>query len=278
MTREELISNIASLITTGGNQTSAAKIRTALGNLVESTYNPDSDGAPLNVNYFDLVSMLFRDEVPASPNAANDEFLGDSLSDSWTLFQNSSQVLTVEKSFLNMTNTGQSTNLVRGIFKTLPAGNLTIICKVHIPMHGGGDGKVGLCLFEDAASNQNTTPLGYLGIYLGSSPKLIVETATNYSGTFTERVSYAPATTPSPLYLKITRTGSAYTWFFSTDGVVWQQMPAYATLPFTAGQFGLIVNNAGSASKRGLFDWVRIYATDPGILGEVHEFLTMPAE
>jgi hypothetical protein len=219
------------------------------------------------------------DAVPASPDAANDEFTA-ALSGSWTKWQptGSSNSVIDNSAGLHrqIANSFSDLNKWHGAFRSLPAdgpidGGSTIATKVIVNTQtahdtgGGGDNygnQAGLALFQDVQTNPTTTDFyvftlfkkGVDGTNAGNGALgdvlLRLEKWTDYQTFDSALVSLALPVVQGALYLKMWREGSSvfagdgpWNFYASTDGLGWQFL--------YRGMLDFVPARVGLASREG---------------------------
>lgn len=189
------------------------------------------------------------DKTPASPSAYDDEFPGSVLDDGWTEYDSGDQqTVAVDDGDVSLTAPTQdaSSGKLTGLYKALPAGDLTLEAKLKLDVStppSAGFVVGGLTLYEDAADTSKSAHILGIAYHIGptnsASPSWI---------TFTDEDAFRDIVTiyldgtvsaDNYLYYRVTRSGSTYTAYWSADGTNWT---SYSLAPeFTPAHFGLSV-------------------------------------
>lgn len=220
-----------------------------------------------------MAGLWLADASPASAHAENDEFADNSggVPSGWTEYDHGS-VATVseDEQGLVITVANQAAVAHTGIYKAIPAGDFTIWSKVHIsgPAHliNAPSLSAGLALFEDASLS--TGDVRTYGISAETTPLMVVRSMTDYGYGGGAVMSSHETKLRTDTYLRISRTGTTYTFFTSDDGTSWQRSFSTAALGITPTHFGpyfLGVNAGITTSAR--FSFFRYVASDLGMNG-----------
>lgn len=168
------------------------------------------------VNYSSFIA-------PASANADDDEFTG---SYTWTDFQSTSGFsATVGDYGLKITAPNAAgANRIRGAMKSLTLANGDRIYCHLACQHFGAVGAAylvgGMALVEDTAS-PNTTDLSTVEIVVGDSGVLARQSQCADWQNVTPGTAITLDTNARSAFLMISRSGSTYSYWVSTDGLSW---------------------------------------------------------
>lgn len=231
----------------------------------------DDTGGKLNFDASHTHSVLKNfwnpDAPPASPHANDDEFLDGSggVPGGWTETDHGSKLTVVEDAtykHVALTHTGGAgTHNIAGIYKSVPAGDFTIWTKCS--MFAIGDNvDVGLALFEDATST--TGDINTFGIRRAAPNAIQRNTWAAYNATPTN--NFGESLILTTVYLRIRRNGTTYYFDFSNDGLGWKQGSFSGSFAVPT-HMGLFVQNNGSNTVKGTFEFYRFLASDVGING-----------
>ena len=214
------------------------------------------------------------DKPQVVPNAVDDEFPNTSLDVKWSQFGSGDMTVTVADNLVKLAQASQGSYKLSGIYQALAAGDCEIIAKLMMQPNATNFSEFGLCLLEDGA-NTPTTPLKTFGYYNASTSSMAGFSVA--SEVWSNRTTYSSGTQPAtnipfslaaPLYFRIRRIGTNYTFFISNNGVAWNEIVASHALTFTPQHFGLYIYNNGSGSNKvGMCDWIRRYGALPDYLG-----------
>jgi hypothetical protein len=105
------------------------------------------------------------DMPPASPSSLDDEFDDGSVDAKWNTFQGTGLTVSEANHMLKMVAVTNAGNKVQGIYQSLPAGDFTVVTKVSLVAPVTANFlEAGLILYQDAASNPNTSDLISFGL------------------------------------------------------------------------------------------------------------------
>ncbi len=206
------------------------------------------------------------DAPPASPTAQDDHFDDASIAAKWVAFQpNAVFSATESDTFLKLTHTTEAAAAVRGYYQTLPAGDFTIVAKLHlISMTTAPTFEYGLVLYEDATNNPNTCDLE---LFKHSWSATVDTCYVNY---YTDYDSWSAsdgtlALDRTYLYMRMRQNGT--TWYFdvSRNGITWIPIASRARrfVPAEFGMFSLQSNSGLTCTA--WFDWITYQASDDAL-------------
>lgn len=221
------------------------------------------------------------DIAPASPNAFDDEFDGNTLDAKWTKYGSSDLVETFGNGSINLGALSNS-NGFTGIYQAIPSGDWDWVTKVLFPQSPipSGQTDFSLAIFDNAASTG-------AALVVAATVNFGTGTATfNLPGVylFSDRVSFSStiesadpqdAVDYSVLYFRIKKVGNAYSFYRSRNGVTWEVVGSGTGIAditasptsFTPNHIGLVVRNTGGSTRNVAFiDFTRIYTTLPSFM------------
>lgn len=203
------------------------------------------------------------DARPTSPDAADDEFDGASLGESWSWVNQGSATATVASSHVLLTVPSITTGNVRGIFRSYP-GTSTWIAKVsgwssNASWTGSNNYEFGMARRDSATGRLELYTL--LWSSLATMQYVNCERWTNpttYS--FALAAISLIRSTYSTMYLKLVDDGTNVYFSWSLDGLNYTVLVSYARAAFLANadQIGLVVftqQNGGNIYLQS--DWMR---------------------
>ena len=215
-------------ILASGNATGCA---TAGGNLTAKYITGDSTQGTL-INSLPWPSLYNGpDAPPITRNAMDDEFDGASLNSpnniwTWLNQGTATEIQAFGAATISGLTSNGSTHVVRAITQALPSPPYTFVCKALFHSNTAFSDYTfgGMYLYESA-----TGKYMFIGWNpTGSAPHLQVQsaTATAFTGPATGQWTVA--------YLKINRTGTSLTYYFSTNGITYDLVATRAlTTDFT---------------------------------------------
>jgi hypothetical protein len=209
----------------------------------------------------------FDPDMPlASPAAQDDHFDDASIAAKWVPFQAAAAFSAAESdTFLKITHTTEAASATRGYYQALPAGDFTIVAKVHlISTTTAATFEFGICLYEDATSNPNTCDLELFKHSWGAT----VDTC--YVNYYTDYDSWSASdgslvVDRSYCYMRMRQNST--TWYFdiSRDGISWQQVATRARR-FVPAEFGMFTLQGNSgATLQVWFDWITYQGSDDAL-------------
>lgn len=201
---------------------------------------------------------------PPSPSSLDDEFNGASLDVKWTSINWSSLTaheLIFGQLHLNGSNLGRT---MTGAMQPLPAGDFTVVIKGNHTT--AVNGWLGIVLADgNTAGSGNQQAF----ILLGNN-NLYVYTWTNYN---TIGSSVLVGSISGIKYLRISRSGTIYTYSYSLDGRIWTALGT-ATPSFTPTHVGVQTSFYDAGATDMYFEYFRYYATSTPTLGGMRTVLT----
>lgn len=213
---------------------------------------------------------------PISVTATDDEFADESgsIPSGWTEIDfGSVMAITEDEAGLALTGTNVAGYSAAGMYKAVPAGDFTIWTLVSLSGNAlAGTQIAGLALFQDATSSTGDLISLDLKYNNGADTRITRETWTAYNATPTTTFAHNLDLDiqPTHTFLRIRRTGTTYSFDFSTDGVGWMLAATSGTISFTPTHFGLIsVNNGSGVTTVARFQFFRYIASDVGTTGSV---------
>lgn len=212
------------------------------------------------------------DAPPASPHADDDEFADNSggVPGGWTEIDfGTNTTPTEDNDGLNLLQTSHAGNSLAGIYKAITSGDFTIVVKLGMSgLALTTSIRAALALLEDATSS--TGDIVTLSLFANAtdvSVKRTPWTAYNSSSADTVSRSISVDVIPTAIYLCIRRTGTTYSFDFSSDGVGWQQIST-GTITFTPTHIGIMIDNLNTGSDAKVnAQFFRVQGSDVGIAG-----------
>lgn len=214
----------------------------------------------------DIYTFWDTDAPPISAGSIDDEFDDGSVDAAWLSYDFGSKLTSVTEDTLGMTFRATTTNTSEpvwfGRYKALPGGDFTIYTKVHMNNITENGGLAGLALLEDAASA--TGNVEFFGLLAGVDGFIVSRTYTQYNPTGnTQRTFHG--WTPRTVYLRVRRTGTAYSFAHSIDGISWTDHPTSFTPSFTPLHIGLVAGNTLAVTDwRVRFEFFRYVNSNTG--------------
>lgn len=200
---------------------------------------------------------MYADEVPASPNAMDDEFADGATNGNWT----NQSAGTAPTWSVEVDGRWYSTFAAeagpnwKGQHQSIPAGDFDIRCKVK-SITGTRN------TFHKPAGMyvaQGTTgqPLQFVSYQQGDSRFELGRWSdwTTFDVTLGQ-IDWSPV---NAIYYRITRATATYTWYVSDDGNTWVALNAGATLSFTPTVIGIggTAENATRGPVGAAYEWFR---------------------
>jgi beta-xylosidase len=224
------------------------------------------------------------DATPASPGALDDEFSDGSIGALWTEHDPYSKQSGNEAGGeLALSQNTQTSGYLTGYYQTLPGGDFTIVAKVKLNVDGddvgtGACAQAGLALWEDASANNKRALLA--GLYVADGVATVGWSV--WSGSNAVELGYVVSepievSAGTYLYLRLRRSGSAYTFDYSTDGQQWTSYTLTGYVEFTPGHVGVgIQNNSTGTTVTGSFSFFRYRAVADDASDPVYGALALP--
>lgn len=219
-------------------------------------------------------SFYDPDKPQSSPHAVDDDFTGAALDGKWSQFGSGDMTVSVADNLVKLAQSSQGSYKLSGIYQPLASGDCDIVAKLMMQPSAVNYSEFGICLLEDGANAATTAikTFSYYNAAISSAAGFSVgnevwSNRTTYSSG-TQPATYIPFGQAAPLYFRIRRIGTNYTFFISSNGVAWNEIAASHALTFMPQHFGLFIYNNGTGSNKvGMCDWIRRYATLPDYLG-----------
>ena len=209
------------------------------------------------------------DYPPASAGALDDEFadVSGGLPGGWTEYDHGTLLTPVEGSEgFRMQMAAGTVNFLAGAYKSDPGGDITVWTKVSLSATRVNS-RVGLAWFQDAASSTGDLHAVVMA-YDTTSMYVITSTYTGYNTGVTNVITLTDVQGGSGLYFRTRRTGTTYTFEWSSDGVGWMVLSSGA-IAFVPLHVGLIASSNGSAAGVAVSKFFRSVASDVGVGGLV---------
>ena len=205
------------------------------------------------------------DFAPSNPSLQDDEFDGSYLDGKW-IWTNYAQLTswamnsTAYPSQFEMVMSNPGGRLLTGIMQALPVGDFTFIIKGN--QTSVANNTIILCLADGVtvgAGNQ------FCWMWSVANNSVYLYAWTNYNTLGCTPAYGAPGTAIN--YLRISRAGSTYYYYYSADGKIWTLYYSSASYPaFTPTHFGIQTNNYGGSANTTV-DYFRYYNTANPNLG-----------
>lgn len=231
-----------------------------------STYNDSLNQLVISGTGGSL-GIWLPDKAPVVPHASDNEFTA-SIADFTEFDVGTLMVPTLESYGLSMVYTAGAAYKVAGMYKTMPAGDLSIVTRISISDTRVNYASGGLFLAQDIPGAPTTSDLISLSIYRGSGTALIIQadTWTAYDATPSSIASQSSVALVNFIYLRIRRISSKLRFDFSYDGLGWEQMQDSDYTPgFTAAQMGLYAASSNSKVHKIVASFFRV-STDVNAL------------
>jgi hypothetical protein len=170
------------------------------------------------------VAAFNPDTAPASPGAFDDEFADGSTS-GWTEFDPGSVVVISEGAYgFKVVNTSAALKWGGG-FKAIPAGDFTLVTRMHLGSINSSQTWGGICLTEDISGGSATADLLSFGLVsaANNSCKLNVSTWSGYDTFSSDLLAVADLLYKQKVYLRVRRVSTTYSFDYSFDGIAWTQ-------------------------------------------------------
>lgn len=215
-----------------------------------------------------MTSVWWPDAPPAVAGSRDDEFDGESggVPNLWTEVDHGAHQ-TVSEDALGLvlsqaTHVGES---VSGIYKAIPAGDFSVWSRISLStLMEGSAAQGGLGLWENATSS--TGDVVTYSITPTSDIRVETRAAYNVIATATDTEDLG-GDMPSHVYLRIRRSGTTYSFDFSSNGVGWLRTYTGA-LAFTPTHFGPVMQNVNTGvTVTARFSFFRYADSDVGPTG-----------
>lgn len=206
------------------------------------------------INYATRALVWMPDISPLVPSVHDDEFADASLGipDGWTEFDYDSNTTIVETSEgLRVTQSSNaSLTSLAGVYKSIPAGDFTIWTKAATSfVSSTGAVMVGLALFQNATSKSGDIVTIDAILDTGQAGRIGANSYISYSvagpTSYTDLTMGSRSILPSAFYFRIRRTGTTYSFDFSTDGIGWARIYT-GSISFIPLHYGLVMTNVAS--------------------------------
>lgn len=215
------------------------------------------------------LGVWMPDAPPTSVGALDDEFKGASggVPPGWTEADLDSRLTIVEdaRGFVLFTMTAAATNNLAGMWVTDPTGDITFWAKVSL-LGARVNTTLGIGWAQDPTSV--TADYHIVRLTFDATGMYFLTTIFTAQNVFSSNpVSLADVIGSSSGYLRCRRTGTTYSFDFSTDGIGWIQLST-GSISFTPTKLGFWgYNNDASNSKVWLAHFFRSIASDVGPMG-----------
>ncbi len=220
------------------------------------------------------VPLYAPDLPPSSPHANDDEFDDGALGGAWTDWDVGGVMAYTEGDYgAKLTHAGTASDSFAGIFRTVAAGDFTLITKLSIGGIGNDFTAAGILLADDLTANPSTADFRFFGVVYRTTNAHHVQiyTFTGYN-TFAGTLLDTEFLGAVSLYLRVRRVGTTLFYDYSPDGIGWVQ--AYTeTEAYTIVRAGLCTNGSGNAGGLPTVAYFRFWrqtasqAVDQPILG-----------
>jgi hypothetical protein len=209
------------------------------------------------------------DAPPVTATAQDDEFNDGSINVKWTEIDHDSVLTASEETtfpHMRLTAITRAGRNVCGLAQSIPAGDFTIVSKVHMAS-SANYAYIGLAMWESLVADSDiyTTTIKQEA----SASYFTVAYLTNRNTQSTTPHNVGGNTYGAPIrYIRIRRNSTNYYHGYSIDGIHWYEPSAALNPSFTPTYFGIMVDNYGTgADLVGRFDFFRYIASDVGKSG-----------
>jgi hypothetical protein len=200
------------------------------------------------------------DLPPDSAHANDDEFDDAALGVAWTDWDPAGVGVYAEGDYgAKITATGVAGDALTGIYRAVPAGDWSIVTRISLSGDVTNFTVGGIFLAEDlaAAATTGNVRLFCVSYQTTASLRLRIIDYNDYQ-TFAAGVYEVTLAGHSHLYLRIRRSGAAYHYDYSTDGLNWGEATTGAP-SFTVGSVGLALDNATHAGADDAVGYFRFW-------------------
>lgn len=210
-----------------------------------------------------VTAYLGADEIPYTAGSLDDEFLGTSLSGSWTQVNFTGSAATaVSKSLLSFTADGVADKNA-AIVQTAPATPWTVVAKITAASQALAAGYRAGSILVIASGSVTTSKCILFSFKWGNSGSLQFgqdnfTNITTYSST-PNTVTPVAGSLPPTIWIKLANDGTTFTFSYSVDGTNYWTLWTYlvATFTGTIGNVGLNVAGTSTAPTTYSFDYFR---------------------
>lgn len=201
------------------------------------------------------------DAPPLTAGADDDEFSDNSFT-SWSEFDPNDLLTIVEENdYLGFTQITRAGDNVTGCYKTIPAGDFSIITKVHQLVPNANFFQAGLALWEDPSNVAKG--IYTFGLTNGSDLWKIELLRWNHHNSLNAAPYVTDIGRPiNSCYFRIRRNSTTYYFDASINGISWKQLYS-GNLVFTPTKYGLATNNVDTGvPNMALFEFFRYVDSD----------------
>lgn len=227
-----------------------------------SAWVPDNVAGESSGNYY---TSFDPSCPPESPGNWCDEFDDESVDSVWITWDYNS-VLTVAENEVGLVLTNDASNPgsdVAGVLRPLPQGDWT--CVVKLTMTGSQTCAAGIVFTNGSTGDAKNYQQAYYYIS-GNTEVHAIYFATTTSATRGDGNAVLDDVHDYRWdFLRVRKVGSAYSWEFSKDGIMWYKNASYAFTDFTPSFIGLFTNDeSGSLDTHATFDFFRLTSGSVG--------------
>lgn len=205
------------------------------------------------------------DQRPAQPSSLDDEFSDNSVDPKWSEFDPGSiQSVTESGGKLGLAVAGQTSEILTGLYQSLPGGDFTAVAKVSLNQATPEDGErwqAGLVLWDDATDSQKPIMLvGPAAQYINGTEQRVYGWSrfaahNNIETTYTD-VAPDIWSLNQPVYVRLRRSGSTYYFDAGDDGLTWRTLTVVPD--FGASHIGIgLFHRASSQILTASFEFFR---------------------
>lgn len=197
-------------------------------------------------------NMWMTDAAPGVAGADDDEFDGATggIPAGWTEFDTGTvQTVDEDEQGLSLEQTSHAGDLITGIYKTIPAGDFTIMTKVGLNGPKANFQSAGLALWKDAASAGSKIFTLNFG-YQDTTMTILNQEWTNSTAGLATLANEIDSIGVTDLYLRIRRQGTTYHFEWSNNGLGFRRLNT-TQLSTTVTHYGpfIQINNASIIAK-----------------------------
>lgn len=200
----------------------------------------------------DLITTYNADKPSSPAHTLDDDFLGNTLGNDWSLLNLHPSNLAVSHSLLQITQSISTSGEISGIEQPLPSGVFSIVAKVS-NNNKNTPTNAGLYLYKTPDFNENHR---YLLSVDAAEVRLTIFDGNLLSENLASIGIDRLYDQNNWFYLKMFKVdNSTWDFYFSVDGVEWIGVALGESINAEKCGLGL----RGDADKTGYFDWIRVY-------------------